>query len=334
MSPYHGMSVFVTGAGGFIGSHLCERLLAAGAHVTAFLRYSSITSKGWLAQVDDHYSSLDLVWGDIRDGQTVLSLMPPDTDLVFHLAALGAIPHSGEAWRSYLDTNCHGLLNVLTAGAVHHVGRYVATSTSEVYGTPQQVPITELHRMHPQSLYAATKEAADALALSLARGLDYPIAILRPFNAYGPRQSMRAVLPTMLAQALWSDEIRVGNLAPTRDWTYVADLVDAFLAMGIAQEERVLGKVTQVGTGQEHSVEQALHLVQRITGTDKPVVAQDNRARAQGHEVERLVCDDTSARLRLDWKATTTLEEGLVRTMTWMEANPVMYRNRAEEYHR
>lgn len=333
-SPYRGARVFVTGAGGFIGSHLVEALLQQGANVTAFLRYSSTTSRGWLEQAAGH-KGLRLMWGDVRDGQTVWSAMPQRPDVVFHLAALGAIPYSGGAWRSYLDVNCHGLLNVVTAATLQGASRIVATSTSEVYGTPEEVPITELHRMHPQSLYAATKEAADAMALSLARSEAYPIAVLRPFNAYGPRQSMRAVLPTLLAQALWEDEIRVGNLEPTRDWTCVHDLVDAFLMIGLAPSAKVVGQVTQVGTGVEYSVADALALVQRVAGAEgKPVVVQDERTRAQGHEVERLVCDDTNAAVRLGWRARISLEEGLALTREWMLAHPEQYQGRAKEYHR
>ena len=280
--------VFVTGAGGFIGSHLVERLLETGREVTAFVRYSSTSNLGWLDELSGS-SGLRVRFGDVRDYHSVLGAMQGCSS-VLHLAALIGIPYSYEAPDSYIATNVSGTLNVLQAARALGVSKIVTTSTSEVYGTALQVPIDESHPLQSQSPYSASKAGADHLAVSFARSFDMPITVVRPFNTYGPRQSLRAVIPTIIAQALTGrSEIMLGSVHPTRDLTYVSDTVGGFLAA--AGSERGVGDVVNLGTGHEISVGELATTIGRLMGVELRGVEDSERLRPAESEVERLVAE-------------------------------------------
>jgi UDP-glucose 4-epimerase len=325
----------VTGADGFIGSHVVEAALAEGAHVRAFCMYNSNGSAGWLDEspaVADGLASdrAEVVLGDIRDTEHV-SVATHGVDVVLHLAALIAIPHSYTAPRSFVDTNIVGTLNVLEAARRHQVHRLVQTSTSEVYGTPLTVPITEQHRLRGQSPYAASKIGADKLCESYALSFGTPVVTLRPFNTYGPRQSARAVIPTVLAQMLTgAEQVRLGALSPRRDFTYVADTCQGFIAAAEAELEP--GETIQLGTGSTYSVAELVEACRTITGSDAEIVTDEQRIRPPGSEVEILLSDPTSAASRLGWSPAVPLEAGLERTAAWLRprVDPVL----AERYHR
>lgn len=312
-----GRRILVTGADGFIGSHLVERLVRDGADVRALCLYTSQGGHGWLDESPaDVRDAVDLRLGDVRDGGLVRDLVE-DCDLVLHLASLIAIPYSYLAPASFVETNVTGVLNVLEA--VRASGAtMINTSTSEVYGTPETVPITETHPLRAQSPYAASKIAADKLCESYAASFDVDVATLRPFNTYGPRQSMRAVIPTVLTQLLaGATEIRLGNLSPRRDFTFVSDTVDGFVraaSVGIAR-----GEVVQLGTGSAVSIGELVDLCRTITGrTDAEVVVEDERIRPDGSEVEVLLSDPEVARTALGWSPDVTLEDGLRAVAAWI----------------
>jgi NAD dependent epimerase/dehydratase len=312
-----GRSVLVTGADGFIGSHVVERLLREGAEVAALCLYTSGGGHGWLDELTpEQRDRVDIHLGDIRDGGFVRDLVA-DRELVMHLAALIAIPYSYLAPRSFIETNVLGTQNVLDA--VRAAGtRMINTSTSEVYGTPDEVPIRETHPLKAQSPYAASKIAADKLCESYARSFETEVTTLRPFNTYGPRQSLRAVIPTVLAQLLaGADTIHLGSLTPRRDFTFVADTVDGFIRMATVRPEP--GAVIQLGTGSSVSIAQLVDVCQAILGTDAAITSDEDRIRPAGSEVETLVSDPATAAARLGWKATVTLEDGLRRTAAWVE---------------
>lgn len=310
-------TALVTGAAGFIGSHLVERLLADGVAVRAMVRYNSSSAAGWLDELPQAVrAGLDVRWGDIRDAEFVADAVR-GCDVVFHLAALISIPHSYAAPESYVQTNVQGTLNVLQAARRHAGVRVVSTSTSEVYGTPETVPITESHALRAQSPYAATKIAADQLALSFHRSFGVPVTVLRPFNTYGPRQSARAVLPAILTQLLSGrDELRLGSLWPRRDLTFVSDTVDGFVKA--ARSEDAIGRTVQLGTGRDVSVGELVDLAKRVLGVEARVVSDDRRQRPPESEVGRLLSDPSSARALLGWSAAVELEEGIRRTAEWM----------------
>lgn len=310
--------VLVTGAGGFIGSHLCEALAAQGARVRAFVHYRALRPHGWLEEAAGDF---EIVAGDIADAATVRRAMV-GCEVVWHLAALIGIPYSYAAPLSYVRTNVEGTLNVLEAARELGVARVVTTSTSEVYGTAQSVPIGEDHPLNAQSPYAATKIAADQLALSLHRSHGLPVVVARPFNTYGPRQSRRAVLPTIISQVLAdSTELRLGALHPTRDLMFVADTARGLIACGTAPDGAV-GQVFNLGTGREVSVGELAAAVQRLAGHKAPIVADEARLRPAASEVERLLADASRAAEVLGWRATTLLDEGLARTMEWFGRRP------------
>jgi NAD dependent epimerase/dehydratase len=313
--------VLVTGADGFIGSHLVERLVAEGARVRAFCLYTSRGSWGWLDEASPEVrAALDVRLGDIRDARFVAEAAA-GVAVVFHLAALIAIPYSYTAPESFVDTNVRGTLNVLEAARRAGVLRVLVTSTSEVYGTPATLPITEEHPLNAQSPYAATKVAADQLALAYHRSYELPAVILRPFNTYGPRQSSRAVLPTMLRQLLAGrTEIRLGRLDPRRDLTYVADTVDGFVRAATAPG--IDGATIQLGTGRSESVAELFDLACRLIGVDARPVEDAGRRRPDSSEVMVLQSDPSHARELLGWEATTGLEEGLRRTIAWLRDHP------------
>jgi len=280
--------VLVTGAGGFIGSHLTEACVAAGYEVRAFVRYNSRSSRGWL---DDCEAArhVEVVAGDVRDADAVNRAMA-GVDTVFHLAALVGIPYSYESPSSYVRTNVEGTANVLLAARAHGLTNVVLTSTSETYGSAQCVPIDESHPAKAQSPYAATKIAADQLGLSFHRSFGLPVKVVRPFNTYGPRQSMRAIIPTIITQLLQGPTIRIGHVHPTRDLTYVADTVAGFLA--VARSAAAVGLATNVGMNDEISIADLAALIARVMGTPMRIVQAAERQRPAMSEVDRLVCDN------------------------------------------
>ena len=316
-----GVSVLVTGADGFIGSHLVERLVAEGARVRAFCLYNSAGSAGWLDDLPrETRAALDILLGDIRDARFV-EAATDGAQVVFHLAALIAIPYSYVAPESFVDTNVRGTLNVLEAARRAGVRRLIQTSTSEVYGTPGELPIRETHPLQAQSPYAATKVAADQLTLAFQRSYGLPAVVLRPFNTFGPRQSERAVLPTMLRQLLsGSREIRLGRLDPRRDLTYVADTVDGFVRAATA--DGIDGRVIQLGTGRSESIGDLLALACRLLGVEARAIEDASRLRPDASEVLVLEADRSVARETLGWEPRTSLEDGIRSTIDWLRDHP------------
>ncbi|NLW79410.1 MAG: NAD-dependent epimerase/dehydratase family protein [Ruminococcaceae bacterium] len=316
--------VMVTGADGFIGSHLTEALVAAGYQVRAFCNYNSFGSWGWLETLPAHVkSALDVVLGDIRDPHGVRVAMEGQ-ETVYHLAALIAIPFSYHSPDSYVDTNIKGTLNVLNAARDLGTRRLLVTSTSEVYGTAQYVPIDENHPFQGQSPYSATKIGADRLAESFYRSFELPVAIVRPFNTYGPRQSARAVIPTIITQLLaGAQEIRLGSLHPTRDFNFVKDIAAGFMA--IAGCDAAVGQEINIATGREISIGQlAEELIRQINPAAK-VVCDDARLRPEKSEVERLLGSADKLRALTGWAPATSFEEGLAQTIAW-------FRQHSDEY--
>ncbi len=322
--------VLVTGADGFIGSHLVERLVSAGADVRAFCLYNSNGSYGWIDTLDAAVKeSLDVRLGDIRDARFTEEACR-GIDTVFHLAALIAIPYSYSAPESFVDTNVKGTLNVLEAARRAGCRRVVNTSTSEVYGTPDTLPIRETHPLHGQSPYSASKIAADKLCEAYFCSFGLPVVTLRPFNTYGPRQSTRAVLPTILVQLLsGKTEVRLGRLDPKRDLTFVTDTADGFLMAGLAED--IEGDVIQLGTGRTMSVGEIFETACRVVGASARVVEEAERVRPDVSEVLVLQSDPSRARERLGWTATVSFEDGLRRTAAWLERHVGLYT--AERYH-
>jgi len=325
-----GQSVLVTGADGFIGSHLTERLVELGADVRAFCFYNSNGSLGWL----DHSTpevrkALDVRLGDIRDARFVEEVCR-DIDIVFHLAALIAIPYSYQAPESFVDTNVKGTLNVLEAARRNHCRRMINTSTSEVYGTPAELPIKETHPLQGQSPYSASKIGADKMCEAYYRSFDVPVVTLRPFNTYGPRQSTRAVLPTMLVQLIaGKTEVKLGSLGPKRDLTYVRDTVDGFIKAATAQG--IDGQVIQLGTGRAVSIGELFEESKRVLGVAASAVQEDARVRPERSEVMILVSDHTKAGKLLGWQPMVPIEKGLQETAIWLRSNLQYYDSR--HYH-
>jgi NAD dependent epimerase/dehydratase len=316
-----GTPVLVTGAGGFIGSHLVERLVAEGARVRAFCHYNSRGSLEWLDTVPaDVRAQLEVRLGDIRDAGFVRRAVE-GMEVVFHLAALIAIPYSYLAAESFVQTNVQGTLNVLEAARAAGVRRVVQTSTSEVYGTPEVLPITEAHPLNAQSPYAASKVAADQMTLAYHRSFGVPAVVLRPFNTFGPRQSQRAVLPTMIRQLLAGrTEVQLGRLDPRRDLTHVADTVDGFIRTALA--DGIDGRTIQLGTGRSESIGELFALATRLTGQQAVAVADETRMRPDASEVMVLQSDPALAGDLLGWRARTSLEDGLADTIAWIREHP------------
>lgn len=321
---WNGRKVLVTGADGFIGSHLAERLVAVGADVRAFCFYNSNGSLGWLDGAEPAVrKSLDVRLGDIRDARLVEEACQ-GVDTVFHLAALIAIPYSYTAPESFVDTNVKGTLNVLEGARRGGCRRMVNTSTSEVYGTPDSIPIRETHPLKGQSPYSASKIAADKLCEAYYFSFDLPVVTLRPFNTYGPRQSTRAVLPTLLVQLLaGKKEVKLGRLDPKRDLTFVADTVEGFVKAAIA--EGIEGEVIQLGTGRTISVGELFEMACKILGVSARVIQEEARLRPDASEVMVLLSDPAKAKARLGWEAMVTPEDGLARTALWLEKHAHLY---------
>lgn len=315
---YEGTKVLITGADGFIGSHLAESLVTAGADVTALALYNAFDNHGWLDDLSAEYrTSIRAVRGDVRDGAFVNRIVQGQ-DLVFHLAALIGIPYSYAAPHSYVETNVSGTLNVLEAARNHDVSRVVHTSTSEAYGSAQVTPITESHPLQGQSPYAASKIAADMMAEAYARSFELPVVTLRPFNTYGPRQSERAVIPTIIRQAVdpACTSIRVGDLSPSRDFNFVTDTVDAFLRMGSADGLKY-GSPYNAGSGVMTTVGEVVERVVELTGVNKPIQTDQQRVRPERSEVRALQADATRLTAATGWSATTDLGAGLSKTVDW-----------------
>jgi NAD dependent epimerase/dehydratase len=321
-SHWAGKAVLVTGAGGFIGSHVVDRLVSEGAVVRAFLHYNSrgdVGALGWESDLD----AVDLRFGDLRD-EDALAAAADGCDTVLHLGALIAIPYSYVAPRDVVETNVLGTLNVLSAARRTGARRVVCLSTSEVYGTPESDVITERDRLSAQSPYAASKIGADQLALSFHRSFDLPVGVVRPFNTYGPRQSARAVIPTILSQGLAGRPLALGALHPVRDFLYVEDTVSGVLAF--AAWEGAPGSLLHVGTGEGVTVGELVRLAGEVLGRELDVELDEQRVRPDASEVQRLVCDASAARERLGWEPEVPLRDGLERTVEWIARNLARYR--------
>ncbi len=316
-------NVLVTGAGGFIASHLVEQLLIQGANVRAFVRYNSRADVGLLKYLPaEQFQKLDIIFGDLRDAHAIRQAMDGNS-IVFHLGALIAIPYSYLHPREVVETNILGTLNVLMAARETRITRLVHTSSSEVYGTALHVPIDETHPLQGQSPYSASKIGADKLVESFFRSYDLPVVTLRPFNTYGPRQSARAVIPTIITQALTSDTVKLGNLEARRDLTFISDTVNGFLMVG--QVPDIEGEVIQLGSGNEMSIgDLALKIIQ-IIGRRVEIQVEAQRIRPQKSEVQRLVADYRHAKELLGWCPKVDLSQGLKWTIQWIQEHLEAY---------
>ncbi len=314
---YTGKRVLLTGASGFIGSHLAEELVTCGASVRAFLHYNSRGEEGNLKYIASEIRrEIDVVYGDLTDPDAVKKAIR-GVSHVFHLGALIAIPYSYVHPFSFVQTNVVGTANILNACLEIGIERLITTSTSEVYGTAVRIPMDENHRLHPQSPYAASKAAADHMIESYARSFGLPAVLVRPFNTYGPRQSTRAVIPTIIVQALRNGCVEIGSTTPTRDFNYVKDIAHGFALAGAAED--VDGEVFNLGTGEEHSVSEVIESVSTILGIELMVRETSDRMRPQSSEVHRLVADSEKAMQRLNWSPQYTFLDGLKEAVEWYE---------------
>ena len=328
------MKILVTGADGFIGSHVVETLVKSGHDVRAFVLYNSFNSWGWLDESDKAIrDSIDVFAGDIRDPHGVDKAVEKQ-EVILNLAALIAIPYSYHSPDTYIDTNIKGTLNILQAARRHGVKRVVQTSTSEVYGTAQYIPIDEAHPLHPQSPYAATKVGADQLALSFHASFDVPVGILRPFNTYGPRQSARAVIPTIISQLANKSKVKLGSLSPTRDFSFVQDTANGFLAA--AQSDAIVGQTINLGSGFEISIKETAETIARLMNTKLELVDDEQRVRPENSEVERLHASIEKAKTLLGWqpelKGLAGFETGLKKTIEWFSNPKNLSRYKADRY--
>lgn len=329
---YDRKTVFVTGADGFIGSHLVEELVKLGATVKALVYYNSWNYNGWLKEIDDTtLSNIEIVYGDIRDQNIIFNLIA-DCDFVFHLASLIAIPYSYKASQSYVETNTLGTLNVLNAClSSSKLSRLVHVSTSEVYGSAQFVPISEQHPLVGQSPYAASKIGADKLAESFNLSFGLPVATARPFNTFGPRQTARAIIPTIASQLLsGKKEIKLGAIHPKRDFNYVLDTVGGLLKIG--QHDEAIGKTINIGSNSEWSIEQTAKLLMKLIGVEAEIVSDVERLRPKDSEVDRLLCDATLLKNITGWSQKFTFEEGLDKTVSWIRQNPQYFNSAKFSY--
>lgn len=330
-----GKKILVTGADGFIGSHLTERLVEIGCDVRAFVMYNSFNSWGWLDRVDERIrKSLDVFAGDVRDSGGVREAMA-GCDVVLHLAALISIPFSYHSPEAYVDTNVKGTLNVVQAARDMGVEKVVHTSTSEVYGSALYAPIDEKHPLQAQSPYSASKMGADHIALSFYNSFETPVAVIRPFNTFGPRQSARAVIPTIITQVLsGAERIKLGALHPTRDFNYISDTVAGFVS--IAESDQTLGEVVNIGGSAEISIGRLAEMICELTGADAEIVADPQRIRPSGSEVNRLWGDNTKARELTGWRPRYGGEEGFSRglkeTIEWFSRPGAMDAYKVDRY--
>ena len=318
------MRILVTGACGFIGSHLVEKLVKKNFKVKAFTFYNSIGSNGWIDNIDKKIiKDTEIISGDIRDQEFLLK-NSKKTDVIIHLAALIGIPYSYQAVKSYIDTNINGTYNILNAARENNISKTLITSTSEVYGTAQRVPITEDHRLSAQSPYAASKIGADQLALSYNKSFDLPVTIIRPFNTFGPRQSTRAIIPSIITQINSNKKlIKLGNLNPTRDFTYVEDTANAFIAA--IKRKNISGNTINIGNSFEISIRNILKILKNDFGYKFDVIIDKKRVRTKNSEVDRLFASNLKAKKLLKWKpefgGVNGFKEGLEKTITWF-SNP------------
>ncbi|MFM8503920.1 MAG: NAD-dependent 4,6-dehydratase LegB [Acidimicrobiaceae bacterium] len=328
------MKILVTGADGFIGSHVIETLVKSGHDVRAFVLYNSFNSWGWLDESDKSIrDSIDVFAGDIRDPHGVDKAVEKQ-EVILNLAALIAIPYSYHSPDTYIDTNIKGTLNILQAARRHGVKRVIQTSTSEVYGTAQYIPIDEAHPLHPQSPYAATKVGADQLALSFHASFDVPVGILRPFNTYGPRQSARAVIPTIISQLANKSKVKLGSLSPTRDFSFVQDTANGFLAA--AKSDAIVGQTINLGSGFEISIKETAETIAKLMNTKLELVDDEQRVRPENSEVERLHASIEKAKTLLGWqpelKGLAGFETGLKKTIEWFSNPKNLSRYKADRY--
>jgi len=323
------VKLLITGATGFIGSHLAELCVEKGFNVVAFDRYNPNNNWGWLEE-SRYKDDVKVILGDVRDYDSVSKAMD-GCDVVFHLAALIGIPYSYVSPLAYIRTNVEGTYNVLEAAKNLELEQVLITSTSETYGSAQYTPIDENHPLEAQSPYAASKIAADQLALSYFRSFDLPVKIVRPFNTYGPRQSARAVIPTVITQLLnGKNSIELGNLSPTRDLTYVADTCHGFLEAYKA--DALFGEVTNIGINSEISIKDLTNMIARLMDTDITIKSSNERIRPENSEVERLVCDNSKLLMHTSWKQKYTLEQGIAQVIEWMKNPKNLSNYKAEKY--
>jgi NAD dependent epimerase/dehydratase len=327
-------SAAVTGAEGFIGSHLVEGLVRRGHRVKAMVLYNMWSSTGWLETLAPEITDqVDVVFGDVRDPATVRELVE-GASVVYHLAAIGSVPYSYSAPRSFIDTNTIGTMHVLEAARACRTPRVVHTSTSETYGTARTVPISEAHPLQAQSPYAASKVAGDKLAESYHLSFGLPVVTLRPFNTFGPRQSTRAVIPQIITQlASGSKQIVLGALDPTRDFSYVLDTAEAFMTLGEAPASAVIGELFNCGPGDDIAIGKLAEDIARLMGVDADIVEDPKRLRPKDSEVMRLVCDATKLRERTGWQPRYTRDEGLLETIAWFREPANLARFKIGEYH-
>ena len=314
--------VLVTGAGGFIGSHLTEKLVLSGAKVRSFVHYNASGTWGWL-DTSSVLNDIEVVSGDITDRDSVFMAMK-DIDIIFHLAALIAIPYSYTAPASYVNTNINGTLNLLQSARQLNIEKFVHTSSSEVYGTALYTPIDEKHPLQGQSPYSATKIGADKLAESFHLSFNLPVITIRPFNTFGPRQSARAVIPTIITQCKTGDKVKLGNLNPSRDLNYVSNTVDGFLLA--ASTKKAIGETINLGYGDDISIGNLAKLIISIINKNIHIESDDIRKRPENSEVDQLLADNKKARQLLGWEPKVSLRQGLIKTIEWIEDNMEKYR--------
>ncbi len=324
-------NILVTGSEGFIGSHLVESLVDKGYAVKAFCLYNSFNDIGWLKTIDPIIlKNIDIIMGDIRDFDSIKTATK-NVDAIFHLAALIAIPYSYRAPESYIDTNIKGTLNVLRSALDHNIKQVIHTSTSEVYGTAQFVPITEEHPLVGQSPYSASKIGADQLAYSFYCSYGLPVSIVRPFNTYGPRQSMRAVIPTIINQVLsGADSLQLGNITATRDFNFVKDTVNGMIAF--LGNKKTFGQTINIGTGVEVTIQDVVQCIAEISGRPLDIIVDKQRIRPENSEVERLCASNVRAKEILNWSFEYSLKDGLQIAYDWFEKNLVYYKLSGEKY--
>jgi len=328
------MKILVTGADGFIGSHVVETLVKSGHEVRAFVLYNSFNSWGWLDDSDKSVrESIDVFAGDIRDPHGVDNAVSGQ-EVILNLAALIAIPYSYHSPDTYIDTNIKGTLNILQAARRHEVSRVIQTSTSEVYGTAQYIPIDEKHPLHPQSPYAASKVGADQLALSFHASFKTPVGVLRPFNTYGPRQSARAVIPTIISQLATGREVKLGSLSPTRDFSFVQDTANGFLAA--AMSDAIIGQTVNLGSGFEISIQETAETIANLMHVELKLANDEQRVRPESSEVERLHASIQKAKEVLGWqpqlKGLEGFKNGLKQTIDWFSNPTNLARYKADRY--
>jgi NAD dependent epimerase/dehydratase len=326
---FNNKNILVTGADGFIGSHLTEMLVKEGANIKALSLYNSFNYWGWLEDVNCQ-DDIEILNGDIRDPHYCKTITK-DIDIVFHLAALIAIPYSYVAPSSYVDTNITGTLNIIQASMENNVSRVIHTSTSEVYGTAQYVPIDEKHPLQPQSPYSASKISADAMAMSFYNSFELPVTIARPFNTYGPRQSARAVIPTIITQiANGAKQIQLGDVTPTRDFNYVEDSCRGFIAL--AKSEQTIGETINIGSNYEISVKDTLELIKDIMQSDVKFITDEQRIRPENSEVHRLWCDNTKINELTGFEPKHTIKDGLIKTCEWFSIKENLAKYKSDIY--